>query len=454
LTRQNWKWVITLGSSITARGKTRQINDYGSDCAKAPSIAYGLAIAGIHSDENEYLNKYTAKELQSGDFDPSLGTGLEMFDFHARFYDPQLGRWFTPDPAEQFSNPYLAMGNNPVVYVDPDGEFAHLIIGAVIGGVQGFMMGQQLGLSGWDLFATTIAGAGLGTLTAGVGASVGASAGTVAGAIAGGAVAGAGNGVIGGLATNQNFSQIANAAFVGGFKGALTGLVGGSVGASIGGGAGAFFGGASGGAFGTLINGGTGDDIWKGAALGGILSYGLYHANGALSYRKYMRGNVSSSDQNPFWSQPERVSPGFGIEGNKLSYRQYLGIQADFQRSRFWKREHGGHLLSNGRIDRSAVIGRGRDFILWDPNKVNQDAWADYHIHHGEAGSPAPNGGVWMADHSPLDLNYRADREFIGSIVANRIDTYYRPPGVFNRSGLINFNTNFNNPLTFPFFGW
>ncbi|NEN25808.1 hypothetical protein G3O08_20165 [Cryomorpha ignava] len=31
--------------------------------------------------------------------------------------------WFTPDPAEQFSNPYLAMGNNPVMYVDPDGEF-------------------------------------------------------------------------------------------------------------------------------------------------------------------------------------------------------------------------------------------------------------------------------------------------------------------------------------------
>lgn len=31
--------------------------------------------------------------------------------------------WFTPDPAEQFANPYLAMGNNPVVFIDPDGEF-------------------------------------------------------------------------------------------------------------------------------------------------------------------------------------------------------------------------------------------------------------------------------------------------------------------------------------------
>jgi hypothetical protein len=46
--------------------------------------------------------------------------------------------WFQPDPAEQFSNPYLAMGNSPVMYVDtdarwrsvstgPDGEFAILV---------------------------------------------------------------------------------------------------------------------------------------------------------------------------------------------------------------------------------------------------------------------------------------------------------------------------------------
>lgn len=54
-----------------------------------------------------------------------------MFDFGSRFYDPQLGRWFTPDPAEQFANPYLAMGNNPVVYVEPDGEFVGTVITAV-----------------------------------------------------------------------------------------------------------------------------------------------------------------------------------------------------------------------------------------------------------------------------------------------------------------------------------
>ena len=100
------------------RGKTRQINHY---------YPYGLSIAGLGGDYDEYLNKYTSKELQTGEFDPAISTGLEMFDFGSRFYDPQIGRWHTPDPAEQFANPYLAMGNNPVMYVDPDGEWVFLI---------------------------------------------------------------------------------------------------------------------------------------------------------------------------------------------------------------------------------------------------------------------------------------------------------------------------------------
>lgn len=29
-------------------------------------------------------------------------------------------------PAAQFTNPYLAMGNNPVLYVDPNGEFVFI----------------------------------------------------------------------------------------------------------------------------------------------------------------------------------------------------------------------------------------------------------------------------------------------------------------------------------------
>ena len=48
-----------------------------------------------------------------------------MYDFHARQYDPQLGRWHVPDPLNQYVSPYVAMGNNPVSIVDPTGEGGH-----------------------------------------------------------------------------------------------------------------------------------------------------------------------------------------------------------------------------------------------------------------------------------------------------------------------------------------
>ncbi len=47
-------------------------------------------------------------------------------------YDPVIGRWTTQDPAMQFTNPYIFCGNNPVQYIDPDGEW---ILGALLGGI-------------------------------------------------------------------------------------------------------------------------------------------------------------------------------------------------------------------------------------------------------------------------------------------------------------------------------
>lgn len=45
----------------------------------------------------------------------------------ARFWDPQLGIWLSHDPARQFNNPY-GFGGDPINYVDPDGEFVHIIV--------------------------------------------------------------------------------------------------------------------------------------------------------------------------------------------------------------------------------------------------------------------------------------------------------------------------------------
>ena len=66
------------------------------------------------TEENKYL--YQGKELQDEH-------NLQFHDFGARMYDAQLGRWHSTDPAMQYVNPYLAMGNNPVSMVDPDGRY-------------------------------------------------------------------------------------------------------------------------------------------------------------------------------------------------------------------------------------------------------------------------------------------------------------------------------------------
>ncbi len=38
-----------------------------------------------------------------------------------RQYDSRVGRWLSLDPKNQFSNPYLGIGNNPIIGNDPDG---------------------------------------------------------------------------------------------------------------------------------------------------------------------------------------------------------------------------------------------------------------------------------------------------------------------------------------------
>ena len=115
------------------------------------------------------------------------------------------------------------------------------------------------------------------------------------------------------------------------------------------------------------------------------------------------------------------------IEGHQLSYRHFMGIGADFQRARFWRREHGGLLLENGSIDKGAVYKRGPDFTEWNMEAVPNDTWGSYHAHWARAGNPAPGGGVYIDHHSPLDFT-GAISEHFGSLVINRFDVSYKPP--------------------------
>ncbi|KAL9705245.1 hypothetical protein quinque_008763 [Culex quinquefasciatus] len=59
---------------------------------------------------------------------------LKLYNYHARLYDPELGRFLQVDPLEQYASPYKYAGNSPLDMVDPDGRFAFLIPLSIVGG--------------------------------------------------------------------------------------------------------------------------------------------------------------------------------------------------------------------------------------------------------------------------------------------------------------------------------
>ena len=70
---------------------------------------------------NNYL--FNGKELQRHEF--GINNSLEVYDFGARLYEPQIGRWHAVDPlAHKFApySPYNFALNNPIIYIDPDGR--------------------------------------------------------------------------------------------------------------------------------------------------------------------------------------------------------------------------------------------------------------------------------------------------------------------------------------------
>ncbi|MEC3882015.1 hypothetical protein U9S71_20400, partial [Parapedobacter sp. 10938] len=93
----------------------------------------------------------------------------------------------------QFANPYLALGNSPVIYVDPNGEWIHLVVGAVVGGVANLTIKAFQGkIDSWgDGFAAFGIGAAAGFAATATGGAALTASGLGATTVAGGVVFGA-----------------------------------------------------------------------------------------------------------------------------------------------------------------------------------------------------------------------------------------------------------------------
>jgi RHS repeat-associated protein len=146
---------------VHERGRITEENHY---------YAYGLKIAGISSTKVGDVNEGELKNRRQyqGAFS-EYDEDIQWNDFALRNYDPQIARWLQQDPYQQFASPYVALGNDPVNMIDPDGGwaatglFSGLSIGARIG-VTTFLgaIGGAIATSGSDNGKGMIVGAFLG----------------------------------------------------------------------------------------------------------------------------------------------------------------------------------------------------------------------------------------------------------------------------------------------------
>ena len=218
-------------------------DEQGKLISKIGYEPYGRIVEKLSGGDEGVRQKYTGKE-----YDEDSG----LYYFGARYYDPILGRFLSPDPAWQYHSPYVYGANDPLAGRDPDGEFFWFIfIGIALGAAAGAYAGGVVANGGnlnpaqWDwssgkTWAAIFVGAIIGGIAGGVGASM-AGSGASIGAVmltegVFGAIEGLAIGAISGqtgveLLTSTLFGFAGGALFAG--AGGALGKIGKSVGARL-----------------------------------------------------------------------------------------------------------------------------------------------------------------------------------------------------------------------------
>ncbi|WNO10574.1 RHS repeat-associated core domain-containing protein [Teredinibacter sp. KSP-S5-2] len=107
-----------LGSVVAAT------NEQGQVIWRKDYAAFGERAGWITGDQTDEAISYTGKQ-----YDDKTG----LIYFGARYYDPEIGRFISRDPAHVLShiennphifNRYAYANNNPYKFIDPDGRFS------------------------------------------------------------------------------------------------------------------------------------------------------------------------------------------------------------------------------------------------------------------------------------------------------------------------------------------
>ncbi|MRX41847.1 hypothetical protein GJU43_21400 [Flavobacterium sp. LC2016-23] len=199
---RDYQGTIVAISDQTGAVVEKRLFDAWGNIVKVQDGA-GVILAGLTILDRGYTGH---EHLQS----------VGIIHMNGRLYDPKLHRFMQPDNFVQdpFNtqnyNRYGYCYNNPLRYTDVSGEWIHIVIGAVVGGVINWgVHGFRMDMEGLKAF-------GIGAVAGAVGAATGGAAFGLAGGAAGGGggfFAGAFSGAVGATYSSSVLSLGNNAAF-------------------------------------------------------------------------------------------------------------------------------------------------------------------------------------------------------------------------------------------------